>query len=127
MDTDKYTEKDAAFSFSDLQAVQDPTFNSEVADSARDQGSVRSHCVATWLETCRLIREAALKSTNKAASKTIARRLGMRVPTEYKVGDDVFVRFPAMRTGRRRKKQYHRFITSVPGKVVEAQPDQSRH
>ncbi len=74
-----------------------------------------------------MIREAALKSTNKAASKMIARRLGMRVPTEYKVGDDVLVRFPAMRPSRRRKKQYHRFITSGPGKVVEAQLDQYRH
>ena len=30
-----------------------------------DQDTVRSHCVAEWLETCRLLREAALKSTNK--------------------------------------------------------------
>ena len=57
----------------------------------------------------------------------IARRLGMRVPIEYKVRDDVLVRFPAMRPGRRRKKQCRRFITSVPGKVVEAQPDRYRY
>ena len=122
---DMDNETDAASSFNSLQTVQESIANSEIADS--DQGSVRSHCVATWLETCRLLREAALKSTNKAASKMIGRRLGLRVPTEYKVGDDVLVLFPAIRPGRRRKQQYHRFITSVPGRVVAAQPDQYRY
>ena len=73
-----------------------------------DQDTVRIHCVAEWLETCRLLREAALKSTNKAASRMIASRLGMRIPTEYRVGDEVLVRLPDIRPGRLRKQKYHR-------------------
>ena len=92
-----------------------------------DQDTVRSHCVAEWLETCRLLREASLKSTNKAASRMIARRLGMRIPTEYRVGDEVLVRLPNIRPGRRRKQKYHRLITSLQGKVVEVNPQQYRY
>ena len=55
---------------------------------------IRSHCVAkTLMESCKLIRDAALKSSNKAAARMIARRLKARTPTEYHVDDEVLVRF----------------------------------
>ena len=37
-----------------------------------DMELVRSHNVASWLESCRVAREAAFKSSNKAAAKMIA-------------------------------------------------------
>ena len=57
----------------------------------------------------------------------IASRFGMRISTEYKMRDHVLVRYLAKRPRRQRKKQYHRFITSVPNKVVETQPNQYRY
>ena len=85
------------------------------------------HCIATWIESCRLIPEAAMKSSNKAAAKMIARKLGVRIPTEYFVGDEVLVRLPDIRPGRRRKQKFFRLLTSLRGHVIEADPNRYRY
>ena len=87
------------------------------------QHLIRSHCVATWTKSCKLIRDAALKSSNKAAARMIARHLNARTPTEYHVNDEVLVRFPDIRPGRRRKQKYNRLITCLQGKVTAADPE----
>ena len=56
----------------------------------------------------------------------VARRLGMRAPTTYVVGDEVLVRLPRMKPGKRRKKQY-RFIHSVRGKITDVDRTKYRY
>ena len=50
----------------------------------------------------------------------IARKLGMRVSTQYDVGDEVLVRFLGMRPGRRRKQKYHRLLSCLPGRFTQS-------
>ena len=57
------------------------------------------------MESCKLIRDAELKSSNKTAARMIAKSLKVRKPTEYHVDDEVLVRFPDIRPDRQRKQK----------------------
>ena len=43
------------------------------------------------------------------------------------VGDEVLVRLPDIRSGRRRKQKFFRLLTSLRGHVIEADPNRYRY
>lgn len=87
---------------------------------------VREHAVSTWLESSRVIRLDALKSSNRASARMVARRFGMRQPTTYLVGDDVLVRTVGMQVGKRAKRNFRR-LKCYPGTVIEINESKFRY